>query len=194
MFPKELIDATAYLQSKITASTEHADGRLNSNTDEDAVIAALEDQYGADNVQKAPPRYWYDVLLFGHPVNIKSSGMTTADNCNAIKAILHCFTDAQLKNGWRHFYDSIANRSSTNTGRNYYFIVLDKNTGDVHLQSLLTLARLTPNGNNLPFQIKWADNIQPVERSYEEAYRFVIDAFKESVRRLTEAHTGYENL
>lgn len=194
MFPKELIDATAYLQNRITPCTTYSDGRRNSRVDEDSIIDALIAKYGRDHVVKMPDRYWYDVKLFGFPVNIKSSRMTTADNCSANQAILHCFTQAELKNGWEHFYSSLAKRSVTDTGRNYYFIVLDKRDGSVHLQSLLTLARLRSNGNNLPFQIKWAENTQPVERTYQAAYRFVIDALKGSVQKLMDSHTGYENL
>ena len=193
MFPQELIEATEYLQSKITASKRHEDGRVNSIDDEDSIIDALISRYG-DNVEKPAARTWYDLKLFGHYVNIKSSGLTGADNCSANMALLYCFTEAQLKCGWSHFYSSLANRSTTDLGRNYYFIVLDKTTGKVYLQSLLTLARLTPNGNNLPFQICWGRNLRPVERTYEEAYRFLLDAFKASVQRRLEVHTGYENL
>ena len=193
MFPNELIEATAYLQSKITASKKHPDGRLNSNIDEDAIITQLEDKYG-DAVERAPARHWYDVKLFGFPVNIKSSGLTGADNCNANLALLYCFTEAPLKHGWEHFYSSLAKRSETDLGRNYYFIVLDKTSGKVYLQSLLTLARLTPNGNNLPFQICWGRNLRPVYRTYEEAYRFLMDAFKASVEKRLAVHNGYENL
>ena len=194
MFPQELIDATEYLQNRITACTSHSDGRLNSNTDETAIINELIDKYGSENVVAAPDRHWYDVLLFGYPVNIKSSRMTTSDNCNAVLAILHCFTNADLKCGWAHFYSSLSQRTDTDTDRNYYFLVLDKRDSSVHLQSLRTLARLTSNGNNLPFQIKWADNITPIERTYEAAYRFVIDMFKESVTKRMNVHNGYENL
>lgn len=191
MFPVELQQAVEYLQSRVTASRRHEDGRVNSIDDEDLIIDELIAKYG-DDVEKPAARTWYDVILFGHKVNIKSSSMTGADNCNASKALLYCFTDAKLKSGWKHFYASL--QSVVDTGRNYYFIVLDKNTGKVYLQSLFTLARLTPNGNNLPFQIVWKDNIVPRQRTFQEAYDFLIGGFKESVKKLLEAHSEYENL
>ena len=191
MFPVELIEAVEYLQSRVTASRGHGDGRVNSIKDEDLIINELIAKYG-DAVEKSPDRCWHDVTLFKYKVNIKSSSMAGADNCNATKALLYCFTDAQLKSGWKHFYTSL--QSVIDTGRNYYFIVLDKNTGKVYLQSLLTLARLTPNGNNLPFQIVWKDNIVPVQRTFQEAYNFLIGVFKESVKKRLEVHAEYENL
>ena len=191
MFPIELTDAVKYLQSRVTASRRHEDGRVNSIDDEDSIIDELVIKYG-DAVEKPAARTWYDLTLFGYKVNIKSSSMAGADNCSANMALLYCFTDSQLKSGWKHFYQSFEN--ITDTGRNYYFIVLDKNTGNVYLQSLLTLARLTSNGNNLPFQIVWKDNLEPFQRTFEDAYRFLIDAFKESVRKRLEVHQGYDQL
>ena len=191
MFPTELIEAVEYLQSRVTASRRHGDGRVNSIDDEKSIINELIAKYG-DAVEKSADRDWKDVTLFKYKVNIKSSSMTGADNCSAKVALLYCFTDAKLKSGWKHFYTSL--QSVVDTGRNYYFIVLDKNTGKVYLQSLLTLARLTPNGNNLPFQIVWKDNIVPVQRTFQEAYDFLIGGFKESVKKLLEAHAEYENL
>ena len=191
MFPIELQEAVKYLQSRVIASCRHEDGRVNSIDDEDLIIDELIAKYG-DAVEKPAARTWYDVILFGHKVNIKSSSMSGADNCSANMALLYCFTEAQLKSGWKHFYDSF--QTVVNTKRNYYFIVLDKNTGKVYLQSLLTLARLTPNGNNLPFQIVWKDNIKPRERTFQEAYDFLIGAFKESVKRRLAVHEQYEQL
>lgn len=175
----------------MSASRRHEDGRVNSIDDEDTIIDLLIDKYG-DAVEKPAARTWYDVSLFGHKVNIKSTSMTGADNCSAKLALLYCFTDAELKNPWPYFYSAL--QSLTDNGRNYYFIVLDKNTGKVYLQSLLTLARLTPNGNNLPFQIVWKDNVEPVQRTFKEAYDFLIGAFKQSVKKRIDVHLGYELL
>lgn len=191
MFPGELKEAVEYLQSRITASDRHDDGRVNSIDDEDSIIDELQARYGSA-VVKPRKREWYDVELFGYKVNIKSSSMAGADNCSANMALLYCFTDAKLKSGWKHFYQAFEN--VVDNQRNYYFIVLDKNTGNVYLRSLLSLAKLTPNGNNLPFQIVWKDNLVPVERTFEEAYRFLIDAFKESVKRRLEVHSEYDRL
>ena len=193
MFPDELIKAVEHLQLIISPDKTHDDGRINSNADEASIIAELKIKYG-DNVYVPPPRHWFDVELFGYPVNIKSSRMTTPDNVNAKQAMVWTFSDVtSFSTPWRYFYEALG-PGRRDIGRNYYFIILDKTTSKVHLQSLRTLKTLTPNGNNLPFQVKWADNLAPVQRTSEEAFRFVIDVFKESVRKLRSAHDGFETL
>ena len=84
--------------------------------------------------------------------------------------------------------------SSQESSRDYYIIVLDKTTKKVYLQSLKSLQKLTSNGNNLPFQIKWKDNIHPIERNYLQAYNFLIECYKQSVRKKISSHDGFENL
>jgi len=121
--------------------------------------------------------------------------MAGSDNASAKKALLYCFTDVDVditNNTWEYFYTKIAN--PINTGRNYYYLVLDKNNATITLNSLLTLARVTSNGSNLPFQIPWKHNCVPVQRTFNEAYRFLIDVFKESVNKCISVHNGYENL
>ena len=84
--------------------------------------------------------------------------------------------------------------SSEQTPRDYYIIVLNKVTGLVYLQSLKSLNKLTSNGNNLPFQIKWKDNIFPVDRDYGQSYDFLIECYKESVYKKISAHDGIDEL
>ena len=84
--------------------------------------------------------------------------------------------------------------SSQQTPRDYYIIVLNKVTGVVYLQSLKSLNKLTSNGNNLPFQIKWKDNVFPVERTYLQSYDFLIECYKESVHKKISSHDGFEEL
>ena len=71
---------------------------------------------------------------------------------------------------------------------------MDKTTKKVYLQSLKSLQKLTSNGNNLPFQIKWKDNVKPVERTYLQSYNFLIDSYKESVTKKIMSHEGYDQL
>ena len=41
---------------------------------------------------------------------------------------------------------------------------------------------------------KWKDNVFPVERTWNEAYDFLIESYKNSVTKKISAHNGYENL
>jgi hypothetical protein len=199
-FPKQLIDAANYLSGTVTINENHEDGRVNSIADEDTVIDLLIEKYGEENVQKPAARCWWDVKLFGYPLNIKSSDFTkgASDNFSSKAAILYALTDLPEDkvnvSSWGKFQDALKNHSGAENNRDYYIIAVDKGTREVYLQSLKSLNKLTPNGNNLPFQIKWKDNIQPVQRDYGQAYEFLVGCYKESVRRKINAHDGFEQL
>lgn len=199
-FPQQLVGAVEYLSGIVTISEDHEDGRVNSIADEDTVIDLLIEKYGKENVQKPPARCWWDVKLFGYPLNIKSSDFAkgASDNFSSKAAILYALTnlseDRVSVTSWSKFQDVLKNNSGVENHRDYYIIVVDKGTCKVYLQSLKSLHKLTANGNNLPFQIKWKDNIQPVQRDYGQAYDFLVGYYKESVRRKINAHNGFEQL
>lgn len=200
MFPTILTEVIEYLNlTNINVSENHEDGRVNSIDDEDTVIDLLIQKYG-DNVEKPKARCWWDVKLFDYYLNIKSSDFNkgASDNFSSKAAILYSLTDLPEDkvdtSSWKKFQDALKNHSGSENNRDYYIIVVDKSTSKVYLQSLKSLQKLTPNGNNLPFQIKWADNIQPVKREYGQAYEFLVGCYKESVRRKINAHDGFEEL
>ena len=199
MFPRELVEAVEYLNTlTITVSENHEDGRVNSIDDEDTIIDLLIEKYG-DNVEKPPARCWWDLKLFGYPINIKSSKFgSAADNFSSKAAILYALTNLPESevtcSSWKQFQKKLQHNSSQQTPRDYYIIVLNKVTGLVYLQSLKSLNKLTSNGNNLPFQIKWKDNIFPVDRDYGQSYDFLIECYKESVYKKISAHDGFDEL
>jgi len=199
MFPTELQNAVDYLNTlTINVSESHEDGRVNSIDDEDTIIDLLVDKFG-DNIETPPPRCWWDVKVFGYPVNIKSSKFgSAADNFSSKAAILYALTDLPESEvtctSWKSFQNKLQMNSSQAESRDYYIIVLDKTTKKVYLQSLKSLQKLTSNGNNLPFQIKWKDNVKPVERTYLQSYDFLIDSYKESVTKKIMSHEGYDQL
>tara|TARA_Y100001951_G_scaffold95912_1_gene93935 strand:+ start:660 stop:1259 length:600 start_codon:yes stop_codon:yes gene_type:complete len=199
MFPSKLVEAVEYLNSlTIEVSENHEDGRVNSIDDEDTVIDLLIEKYG-DNVEKPPARCWWDLKLFGYPLNFKSSKFgSAADNFSSKAAILYALTNIPEEevtcSSWKQFQNKLKENSSQQTPRDYYIIVLNKVTGVVYLQSLKSLNKLTSNGNNLPFQIKWKDNVFPVERTYLQSYDFLIECYKESVHKKISSHDGFEEL
>ena len=199
MFPRELVEAVEYLNTlTITVSENHEDGRVNSIDDEDTIIDLLIEKYG-DNVEKPPARCWWDLKLFGYPLNFKSSKFgSAADNFSSKAAILYALTNIPEEevtcSSWKQFQNKLKENSSQQTPRDYYIIVLNKVTGVVYLQSLKSLNKLTSNGNNLPFQIKWKDNVFPVERTYLQSYDFLIECYKESVHKKISSHDGFEEL
>lgn len=200
MFPTKLVEVVEFLNStSITVSEKYGDGRFNSIDDEDTIIDLLTQKYGEENVEKPFERNWWDVKVFGYPLNIKSSKYgSAADNFSSKAAILYALTDLPEDKvnvqSWKKFQDALKNHSSNDNHRDYYIFSLNKVTNEVHLTSLKTLNKLTPNGNNLPFQIKWKDNITPVQRTHRQAYDFVVGCYKQSVFKKVSAHEGYDAL
>ena len=197
MFPRELVEAVEYLNTLIIAISEnHEDGRVNSIDDEDTIIDLLIERYG-DNVEKPKARCWWDLKLFGYPINIKSSNFKSGDNFSSKLALLYALTDipeGEIKaNSWKSFQEKLKEHKGENN-RDYYIIVLSKLDGKVYLQSLKSLRKINSNGNNLPFQVNWGNNTEPVERTYLQAYDFLIECYKESVRKKITSHDGFEEL
>ena len=196
----KLLEVVSFLNStSIAVSEGHEDGRVNSIADEDTIIDLLIEKYGSENIIKPPPRCWWDVKIFGYYFNIKSSKYgSAADNFSSKAAILYALTDLPEEklnvSSWKKFQDALKTYGGKENDRDYYILSLNKVTNEVHLTSLKSLNKLTANGNNLPFQIKWADNTQPVQRDYGQAYDFLVGCYKESVRKKITAHDGFEQL
>jgi hypothetical protein len=196
----KLLEVVSFLNStSIAVSEGHEDGRVNSIADEDTIIDLLIEKYGSENIIKPPPRCWWDVKIFGYYFNIKSSKYgSAADNFSSKAAILYALTDLPEEklnvSSWKKFQDALKTYGGKENDRDYYILSLNKVTNEVHLTSLKSLNKLTANGNNLPFQIKWADNTQPVQRNYGQAYDFLVGCYKESVRRKINSHDGFEQL
>jgi len=199
MYPQILTEVVEYLNSiSICVSENHEDGRVNSIDDEDTIIKLLIKKYG-DNIEVPKARDWWDVKVFGYPLNIKSSKYgSAADNFSSKAAILYALTNLPEEKvkvtSWKKFQDALLNYSSEDNHRDYYIFSLNKQTNEVYLSSLKSLRKITPNGNNLPFQVKWADNTEPVQRTHRQAYDFLVECYKESVRRKISAHDGFEEL
>ncbi|MDE6562735.1 MAG: hypothetical protein K2J98_00460, partial [Malacoplasma sp.] len=59
------------------------------------------------------------------------------------------------------------------------------NTKDIFWTSLKKIETLTPTGNNLPFQCIWNKNRNHIERDYQSAKKFIMNAFEESIKKRT---------
>ncbi len=196
---ENLIKSVKYLNEvTIPVCDKYADGRTNSVEDENTIITLLKEKYGEENIEVPTARNWYDVRIFGYPVNIKSSTFKGNDNFSAKAAILYSLTNLSEKecmvNDWQGFQNALKNNSGKENNRDYYCVVLNKNTNEVHLIGLKELQKISVNGNNLPFQINWGKNTNPVKRTYSEAYDLLVGTYKESVRKKVGVHSGYEYL
>ena len=156
-------------------SSQNEDGRINSCIDEDGVITLLTDKFGT-KIKKPCIRMWYDILVFDVmygwlPVNIKTTTTTTSDNTGNLAMCVYAYTDDSTidiernktyENGKMSellFEKLKTKKYNKNNKKDYYFIVLNKSVkNDVIINSVKGLTLLTPNNNNLPFQVNWGKN------------------------------------
>jgi len=153
-------------------SSLNEDGRLNSCLDEDEIIKILIDKFN-DKIKKPKIRMWYDILVYDYfygwlPVNIKTTTTTTSDNTGNLAMCVYAYTDEKLdlnkayENGKMStiLLDKLEKKTyNKNNKKDYYFIVLNKNnSSNVIINSVKGLLLLTPNINNLPFQVNWSKN------------------------------------
>ena len=164
-----------YLQSQMFCfSTKNEDGRINSCMDEENVIELLIQQFG-DRIKKPKIRMWYDILAFDSiydwvPINIKTTTTNTPDNTGNIAMCVHAYTNEMLdihsSNSYASgkmssvLFDKLKKKEyNTHNKKDYYFIVLNKTDAtDIIVNSVKGLTTLTPNINNLPFQVCWDKN------------------------------------
>ena len=200
-FPAKLHEVVTFLNEVgIDCCFNHEDGRVNSIEDEEKVICLLEEQFGTENVERPAVREWWDVKVFGYYLQIKSSDVAkkAADNFSSKSAILYALTylpeDKIKVQKWSEFEEALLNYADVENERDYYILVVDKKTRKSHLTSLKSLTKITSNGNNLPFQIRWADNLVPRRNTFAEAKSLIIGAYKKSVFAKINAHPLVEQL
>ena len=159
-------------------SSQNEDGRINSCLDEVKVVKLLNEKFGA-RIKTPEKRHWYDILAYDYmygwiPINIKTTTTLTSDNTDNLAMCVYAYTDEILDIHRVKSYDNgkmsniLFNKLKKkeynfNNKKDYYFIVLNKtDTCTVIINSVKGLTTLTPNINNLPFQVCWNKN-----RSYK---------------------------
>ena len=159
-------------------SSQNEDGRINSCLDEVEVIKLLNEKFGT-RIKTPEKRHWYDILAYDYmygwiPINIKTTTTLTSDNTGNLAMCVYAYTDEILNIHRVKSYDNgkmsniLFNKLKKkeynfNNKKDYYFIVLNKtDTSSIIINSVKGLTTLTPNINNLPFQVCWNKN-----RSYK---------------------------
>ena len=175
-------------------STHNEDGRINSCIDEDEIIKLLIEKFGF-KIKKPKIRMWYDNLAFDYiygwiPINIKTTTTITSDNTGNLAMCVHAYTneildiyrDKTYENGKMSdiLFDKLKNKEyNTNNKKDYYFIVLNKtDASDIIVNSLKGLTILTPNINNLPFQVCWDKNRTFKYEKINKKIKLFIDCLK----------------
>jgi len=177
-------------------STQNEDGRINSCIDETDVIKLLIEKFG-EKIKKPKIRMWYDILAFDYvygwiPINIKTTNTKTSDNIGNLALCVYAYTNELLdihkdkfyKNGELSdiLFNKLKNKEyNNNNKKDYYFIVLNKtDASDIIINSVLGLTILTPNINNLPFQVCWNKNRTFKYENINKKVELFIDCLQKS--------------
>ncbi len=160
------------IENNITCCNSLDDGRINSCFDEDIIKNLLKRELKT-RVKIPKKRKWYDILLNDYtygwiPVNIKSTTLKSSDNTGNMAMCVQAYTDELLDLKLNHNNGNMSkllmeklnsNNLNNKHKKDYYFIVVNKKKAtDVIVNSVLGLSELTPNNNNLPFQVCWEKN------------------------------------
>jgi len=209
--PEELIKIVEYLKKNpIRLPRGKHQGRSESTVQEEQVVRQIRKKFNITTLDhvKDPWADFYGRKECGeeYPVNIKISSLKGADNTCGKIALLHTFSNSSIKdlmnsdqlakvNQWADYFEYFnENLSLEETGKDYYFLIIDKSqTSNVFYTSLRGLQCVTPNGSNFPFQCNWKRNQTIVERTYKEALEFILDSCEKSLLK-SPVFTKHKNI
>ncbi|WP_033618634.1 hypothetical protein [Helicobacter pylori] len=187
MIPTQLNKIAEFLRTNpYSLSQPLQDGRLNSSVNEEEILNTIKDYFP---IQLPKAREWWDFSFeendIFYPVNIKTTTTKTADNLNCKLGIYYalCGLVPEFNNeiAWEKYFQKLHKDLCKNTNRDYYFLIINKNDPkDIFINSLKGIQTLQPN--NLPFQCKWDNNREIVQRSFMESKNFILSALAESIK------------
>ncbi|MCQ2790686.1 restriction endonuclease [Helicobacter pylori] len=187
MIPTQLNEIAEFLRTNpYSLSQPLQDGRLNSSVNEEEILNTIKDYFP---IQLPKAREWWDFSFeendIFYPVNIKTTTTKTADNLNGKLGIYYalCGLVPEFNNeiAWEKYFQKLHKDLGKNTNRDYYFLIINKNDPkDVFINSLKGIQTLQPN--NLPFQCKWDNNREIVQRDFNESKNFILSALAKSVK------------
>lgn len=187
MIPTQLNKIAEFLKTNpYNLSQPLQDGRLNSSINEEEILNTIKDYFP---IQLPKAREWWDFSFkkndIFYPVNIKTTTTKTADNLNGKLGIYYalCGLLPEFNNeiAWEKYFQKLHKDLGKNTDRNYYFLIINKNDPkDVFINSLKGIQTLQPN--NLPFQCKWDNNREIVQRDFDGSKNFILSALAKSVK------------
>lgn len=190
-FLKEKIENSHLPYNNMNFSTT-GDGRLDSAESEGTVIKHLQSLFkGTDIKVFIPPakRWWYDILIEyngkKYPINIKITTGDSSDNISSKLGMFYALTGKWPENEkgltkWESYNTSLVKYFNPNTETDYYFIVYFKKEETFLFTSLKRLNTLVANGNNLPFQCKWSNNLKNTTRSQNEQCHYLMNVYFDS--------------
>lgn len=182
-----------YIKSKSIKLTDKlTDGRINSTFDEKKIIDLLELKY-KNKIKRPKERHWFDMLIKDYyygwiPVNIKTSKCDTSDNTGNFAICVYSYTNEKLdfnrtyNNGEmsKILIKKVKKKEyNKKNKKDYYFIIINKNnTQEIIINSVKGLKLLTPNINNLPFQVRWDKNKNFEYKKIDKSIKQFVDCLK----------------
>ncbi len=185
MIPTQLNEIANFLKTNpYNLSQSLQDGRLNSSVNEEEILNTIKHSF---RIQLPKAREWWDFSFeendIFYPVNITTT--KTADNLNcklgiyyALCGLLPTFNNEIT---WEKYFQKLHKDLGKNTDRDYYFLIINKNDPkDIFINSLKGIQTLQPN--NLPFQCKWDNNREIIQRNFDESKNSILSALAKSVK------------
>ncbi|WP_120835375.1 restriction endonuclease [Helicobacter pylori] len=187
MIPTQLNEIAEFLKTNpYNLSQPLQDGRLNSSVNEEEILNTIKDYFP---IQLPKAREWWDFSFeendIFYPVNIKTTTTKTADNLNGKLGIYYalCGLVPEFNNeiAWEKYFQKLHKDLGKNTNKDYYFLIINKNDPkDVFINSLKGIQTLQPN--NLPFQCKWDNNREIIQRNFDGSKNSILSALAKSVK------------
>lgn len=199
MIPTQLNGIAEFLRTNpYSLSQPLQDGRLNSSVNEEEILNTIKDYFP---IQLPRAREWWDFSFeenkIFYPVNIKTTTTKTADNLNCKLGIYYalCGLLPEFNNeiAWEKYFHKLHKDLGKNTDRDYYFLIINKNDPkDVFINSLKGIQTLQPN--NLPFQCKWDNNREIIQRNFIESKNFILSALAKSVKLRANIYLAFKEV
>lgn len=196
VIPQILYEVSQHLSEKrLALPSTGADARSDSAVAEGTIVTSLlnagNKEWGiySPNVDSKNNRSWYDVKIGDLFVDIKITTLDTRDNTNAKAAIFYLLTGLDLDNfvlktQEKYYFKDLKTYEIPDEHRDYYYLVINKrDTTDIFPVSLKGIKDIAPNPSNPPFQARFDNCREPVQRTWEEAKNFLLNVWAESVQR-----------
>ncbi|MCH4611602.1 restriction endonuclease [Helicobacter pylori] len=200
MIPTQLNKIAEFLKTNpYHLSQPLQDGRLNSSVNEEEILNTIKHF----PIQLPKAREWWDFSFkkndIFYPVNIKTTTTKTADNLNGKLGIYYalCGLVPEFNNeiAWEKYFQKLHKDLGKNTNKDYYFLIINKNDPkDIFINSLKGIQTLQPNGNNLPFQCKWDNNREIVQRDFDGSKNSILSALAESVKLRSNIYLAFKEV
>lgn len=172
-------------------SNKNKDGRVNSIKNEGEILDILDKKF---DIVIPESRDWADFYVEDTPVNIKITTTETADNTSSKKGIYYSLTGKTYcgSQDWDTYLKKLS-QNIKDTDKDYYFLIVNKNNLDgAFFNGLKGLKSIVPNGNNLPFQVKWKENSVYIKQPFLQSKKIILGALEQSLKKRADAYSSFK--